>query len=263
MSCKPCALPRCYPTCLEQVCKAERQRERAKWLSALRRRRVVGPAEYWTGRYAYLVEGWRPWPEEAAGFRVTALYVERDGIYSTIPDVDCWDEERDARLYPGPHPVVAHPPCGRWCAMARLNESRWGAKVGEDGGCFESALAAVRTYGGVLEHPASSLAWARFGLTRPPHFGWQRQLDGGWVCEVKQSAYGHLARKPTWLYYVGSGPAPADWRDIAGTHQVGGGVHTGNNQLPRLDSKRAIKTPPAFAEYLVALARQSRLEVAA
>ena len=42
---------------------------------------------------------------------VAALYVQRGGAYFGLPDVDPWDEERDARLYPGPHPVVAHPPC--------------------------------------------------------------------------------------------------------------------------------------------------------
>ncbi|HEX2612685.1 MAG TPA: hypothetical protein VHO02_03720, partial [Fibrobacteria bacterium] len=78
---------------------------------------------------------------------VAALYVDPRGPYPSMPGVECWDEKRDARNYAGPHPVVAHPPCGRWCAMARLNESRWGAKVGDDGGCFEAALRAVRTNG--------------------------------------------------------------------------------------------------------------------
>ena len=53
---------------------------------------------------------------------IAALYVERDGIYYGLPDVDPWDEARDARLYPGPHPVVAHPPCARF-GIARSVEA--------------------------------------------------------------------------------------------------------------------------------------------
>lgn len=45
---------------------------------------------------------------------IAALYVATGGIYYGIDDVDPWDTARDARLYPGPHPVVAHPPCARW-----------------------------------------------------------------------------------------------------------------------------------------------------
>lgn len=196
---------------------------------------------------------------------VAALYVDAHGPYPQLAGVDCWDESRDARLYDGPHPVVAHPPCGRWCAMARMNERRLGAKVGDDGGCFASALAAVRRFGGVLEHPAFSLAWATFDLAYPPKFGWQRRTDGTWVCEVRQSAYEHKSRKPTWLYYVGGDVAPAspDWRDIPGTHYVGGGVNSHNNGKPRLQKKEAIHSPPAFAEFLVKLARASELARAA
>lgn len=79
---------------------------------------------------------------------VAALYVERGGPYFDMPDVDPWDKERDARLYDGPHPVVAHPPCARWCKLAALVESRGGAKRGDDGGCFAAALAAVQRWGG-------------------------------------------------------------------------------------------------------------------
>lgn len=100
---------------------------------------------------------------------IAALYVEKDGAYYGIPDVDPWDEERDARLYAGPWPVVAHPPCERWCQIASLVEAKLGHKdekykIGNDGGTFEAALRAVREYGGVLEHPAYSLAWYKYEL---------------------------------------------------------------------------------------------------
>ncbi len=41
---------------------------------------------------------------------VAALYVDPKGVYANLPGVEVWDEEPDARLYDGPHPVVVHPP---------------------------------------------------------------------------------------------------------------------------------------------------------
>lgn len=186
---------------------------------------------------------------------VAALYVQTGGAYYGTEGVDPWDEARDARNYAGPHPVVAHPPCSRWCQMARLNEKRYGHRVGDDGGCFAHALEAVLAYGGVLEHPAESLAWAHHSLMRPVGLGWKRdQLAGVWVCEVWQSAYGHKARKRTWLLHSGSSaPAELLWERPTGTHQVG----WFDRIKPTLSRKEASRTPDAFRDALVALARGS------
>jgi hypothetical protein len=148
---------------------------------------------------------------------IAALFVERDGAYYGIDDVDPWPVDRDARRYAGPWPVVAHPPCNNWCQLAPVNQARWGTPIGADGGTFAAALAAVRRFGGVLEHPAYSLAWARFDLPVPGRYGWTQTLDDpGMTTQVCQSVYGHDARKRTWLYAVGVDPVALDWRDVPG-----------------------------------------------
>lgn len=141
---------------------------------------------------------------------IAALYVQKNGCYVNLPGVDPWDEERDARKYNGPYPVIAHPPCQRWGKMwmgrpSYVAETGIRKIKGDDGGCFEHALTAVREYGGVIEHPHSSHAWAHFSLEKPPRKGgWVKADDfGGWTCCVEQGQYGHYARKPTWLYVCG------------------------------------------------------------
>lgn len=149
---------------------------------------------------------------------IAALYVETGGSYFDLPGVDPWDENRDARAYLGPHPVIAHPPCQRWgklWAGQPLWIKRTGQrkKKGDDGGCFAAALAAVRKWGGVLEHPRGSHAWAHFNLNKPTREGgWvHADFEGGWTCEVEQGRYGHYARKPTWLYAVNCELPELDW----------------------------------------------------
>lgn len=137
---------------------------------------------------------------------IAALFVETNGVYFGLSDVDPWDEARDARLYAGPHSVVAHPPCQRWGRFWHGSTRRpHQFKLGDDGGCFASALASVRRWGGVLEHPKDSHAWAAFNLNRPPREGGWVPADmlGGWTCCVEQGFYGHWSNKATWLYACG------------------------------------------------------------
>ena len=191
--------------------------------------------------------------------RLAALFVQPDGCYAGLPDVDAWPEARDARRYTGPLPVVAHPPCQLWGAMANVNYARWGGdhnKPGNDGGCFAAALESVRRFGGVLEHPAKTKAWAAHGLAQPAGIGWQRTIDGGFVCEVWQSAYGHRAAKATWLYYHGTNPPfELRWARPKGTHQIGFHDQRGKAaNKPTLGKREAKATPLEFRDELLRLA---------
>lgn len=181
--------------------------------------------------------------------------------------MDPWDETRDARKYEGPWPVVAHPPCSRWCKpLAKVNQTRYGHKIGNDGGAFRHALKAVLEFGGVLEHPAHSYAWDHFDIQKPIRGAWMKEYGslaflGVWVTEISQSAYGHPARKKTWLLYCGKKPPPnLDWRDPRGTHLTSFLKRT-SRVAPRLSKRDAIKSPPAFRDLLISLASQANTGV--
>jgi hypothetical protein len=195
---------------------------------------------------------------------IAALYVETGGAYFGLPDVDPYDEARDARTYAGPWPVVAHPPCNHWCQLASVNAARYESfEIGDDGGCFAAALASVRRYGGVLEHPAYSLAWFEYGLPVPGHGGWTQAFDDpGWTTAVSQVAYGHDARKRTWLYAVGCDLPAFNWSEPPARGQVGVGPHPGNKSL-RLQGGKSSATPPAFRDVLLGMARSACVEAAA
>jgi hypothetical protein len=149
---------------------------------------------------------------------IAALFVDEAGVYSEVDNVEMWGEARDARQYRGPHRVVAHPPCQRWGKFWHGSTVRpHQFRLGEDGGCFASALTAVRNYGGVLEHPAFSHAWEFFGLLTPPTGGGWVRVDrfGGHSCYVEQGHYGHISRKPTWLYAAGVSLPELRWGECA------------------------------------------------
>lgn len=206
---------------------------------------------------------------------IAALFVQTGGSYFGLDGVDPWDEPRDARLYMGPHPVVAHPPCQRWgklWAGQPLHIKRTGERKvkGDDGGCFASALASARRWTGVIEHPWGSHAWPHFGLTVPPRSGgWVRADDYGWTCCVEQGRYGHYARKPTLLYAVGIDLPDLDWGigeprlDPAVVERMGlkrakrlgevGARGGGKDSAPR------IGTPEPFRDLLIGMARSAHV----
>ncbi len=196
---------------------------------------------------------------------IAALYVDPRGPYPKMPDVDCWDETRDATRFDGAGPVVAHPPCGPWGRLAHLCKQQL-AHLGP------LAVAQVRANGGVLEHPRDSKLFARCGVPKPgaPADEW-----GGVTIEVTQCEWGHVARKPTWLYLVGVPTSAVEAPPFPGrepTHWCSG-FRSSKRRSPERYKKSGCAVPPGikvcsaqqrrrtptlFAEYLVRLASAAR-----
>lgn len=196
---------------------------------------------------------------------IAALYVQADGVYSGLDDVEVWGEERDARTYAGPHRVIAHPPCARWGRFWHGSPRKpHQYDLGDDGGCFAAALAAVQRWGGVLEHPAHSHAWQAHGLPWPPPEGWQMDITGGWCCRVEQGFYGHPARKASWLYAVGTDLPELRWGegeqrlDPVMVERHGYEYARRKGLVSMVGGKRKTEvrnaTPPQFRDLLIAIA---------
>jgi hypothetical protein len=187
---------------------------------------------------------------------VAALYIDPRGPYPRMEGVDCWDASRDATRYAGPHPIVAHPPCGPWGRLRHLSRK-------DDPALGPLAVEQVRAFGGVLEHPAHSKLWDHCGLPRP---GDSRPIFGGFTIEVCQVDWGHFARKRTWLYLHGITDDLVFPPSREPTHWMSGGRGREGKKAKTTPVPPGVKvcsesqrrrTPPAFAEWLVMLARSA------
>ena len=195
---------------------------------------------------------------------VAVLFARSDSVYKTLPGCDVYDIERDARTWPGGAPVVAHPPCRAWGRLRAFAKPRHDEKD-----LARWAVAQVRRWGGVLEHPESSTLWADQRL--PRHLN-ERDGHGGWTMPIHQWWFGHRAQKRTWLYIVGVNPWEVpdyplrlgqsdcrirlDKRRPDGTH-----IRKGDpDYQPILGDAEREHTPPDLAVWMVELARRCALQ---
>lgn len=200
---------------------------------------------------------------------ISALYVLSNGPYFGIKNIDPFDKNRDARKYKGPHPVVAHPPCQRWGRYWGGGPMIAGTKnqkiLGDDDGCFSHALWAVRTFGGVIEHPEASHAFKFYGLPIPSRAGgWTDpdKYDGRSAC-VAQGHYGHKAQKLTWLYSIRSNFPQLKWGLKPGMSKLDEGFHSKEERsriiktgiCQRLSKRQRELTPKHFRDLLISIAR--------
>lgn len=143
----------------------------------------------------------RDWRESSLRMRtVAALYIDPLGVYPRLSPcgrydrkapghvcaissaVDCWDKARNAKLYTGPHPVVAHPDCGPWSKLRHLCTL-------QDDACGPRAFEQVREFGGVLEHPEHSRVFgAPSCFTHQSGFTWELSEVSHWMPMVDDPA---------------------------------------------------------------------------
>ena len=183
---------------------------------------------------------------------IAVLFARHDSIYKSLPDCDVWDSERDALRWPGGSPLIAHPPCRSWGRLRHFAKPVEGER---DLALW--AVQQVRTYGGVLEHPAASRLWTEAGLPLPG----RRDSSDGWTLGIAQYWFGHRAEKRTWLYIHGCEPAALPtlpFRLGEATHVVQSSKRLGYR--PHISKAEREHTPLALACWLVHVAHLCRRE---
>lgn len=181
---------------------------------------------------------------------VAILFARSDSHYKELPDVEVFDIERDARAYDGPWPVVAHPPCRAWGRLRAFATPRQ-----DERNLARLAVALVREFGGVLEHPAGSTLWAAQNLPRPG----ERDQFGGWTLVAPQRWWGHKAEKNTWFYVCGCTP-----REIPVLPYVMGDAayvvqsRKRQNYRPHITKAEREHTPLPLCKWLVDLATRCK-----
>lgn len=181
---------------------------------------------------------------------VSILFARQDSIYKALPGCDVWDIDRDARTFDGPGPVVAHPPCRAWGRLRAFANPR-----PDERNLGRLAVALVREFGGVLEHPAGSTLWASQAIPLPG----KRDQFGGWTLQAPQKWWGHKAEKETWFYIVGCEPGDIPTLPII----LGEASHViqsrkRRDHRPHVTKAEREHTPLELAKWLVELALRCR-----
>lgn len=184
---------------------------------------------------------------------VAVLFAREDSIYKTLPQCDVYDVERDARTYDGPGPCICHPPCRAWGRLRTFAKPR-----PDERNLARLAVALVREFGGVLEHPAGSTLWQLQRLPRPG----ERDAFGGWTLVAPQKWWGHKSEKSTWFYVCGC--EPGEMPDLPysmgeATHVVQSSKH---DSRPHITKAEREHTPPDLARWLVDLALRCKRQIA-
>lgn len=162
--------------------------------------------------------------------QVAILCAAKKSNYFHIPDLDIYDESRDAFTYTGGVPVIAHPPCAQWSRMkAFANYNKRHLELAAF--CID----AVRSNGGILEHPAGSSIFRHFGLSTAH------------IISVSQSWWGFPAQKRTYLYFHECKPCVP--------HPLSFDCITGN--VSKMNASKRSLMPLSFCQWLCDCVRAS------
>jgi hypothetical protein len=192
-------------------------------------------------------ESLTPERDQLALQTVAVLCVSRRSVYKSLPGVEAFDVDRDARTFGGGMPVVAHPPCRTWSAYCRQLVKATPEERAREQSLGLWCVEQVRECGGIVEQPAHSHLWQAAGLPRPG----DTAIVASWSLEVWQAWWGYPVKKATWLYFAGI--KPDDVELPMRLHSKG----RDRRAVQLMSHRQRSATCPAFAMWLVDLARRA------
>ena len=174
---------------------------------------------------------------------ISVLCASRKSIYHTIPNIDVYDVDRDARTFFGSGPIIAHPPCRSWSLKLRHQAKPVEGERDLGLWCCE----VLKRNGGVLEQPAGSLLFSVGGLPIPGTLAADL-----FSIQVNQFWWGYRSRKSTWLCFSKIGKNEIDIPFRLEPKQ------SNNKIFNRMSKNQRSMTVRCFAEWLIEIARKVR-----
>lgn len=119
--------------------------------------------------------------------KIVILCAAQQSVYNYMPDVEVFNQVKDAYSFSGENRIIAHPPCQQWSRLknfARVNMKEKDLAFF----CYEKVI----ENGGVFEHPAGSSFFKYIGV-KP-------------TLSVNQSWYGFPGQKRTYLLFSKCSP---------------------------------------------------------
>jgi hypothetical protein len=134
---------------------------------------------------------------QSGRFSFEVLCAARNSYYRAMPNALVRTRANSAWQTRGNLPVIAHPPCRFWVRSSHRACAPVSQIIEEL--CLGALCAReVLRRGGILEQPAGSKLFRALGLPTPAS---PTHTSDAWSMQLNQSHFGHLARKPTWLFF--------------------------------------------------------------
>jgi hypothetical protein len=170
---------------------------------------------------------------------IAILCAAKNSIYKSLPGVDVYDHERDARTFCNSNPVICHPPCRSWSAF--MSHFAKPSKGERDLAYFCAEKTLIN--GGVLEHPAHSKFVNLFKSDK------RFQIN-----TIYQEWFGYPIRKATWLLTPAGYRLPELPFELKAQHRPGDQKHL----FEQMSHYQRHATTEQFANWLIELVNVNR-----